>query len=665
MKPVDGGDVVPAVENAKQPQAVPMGGGGLFGLSSDKPTDQKDALDVLTASKLNGAQVDAMLRVVENVAAEKISRESGVAILISAFGLSSNAAQAMIPVKEHTTTPAAKTDAAQSQPDNLAISDITPTKCTFEQRVAQLVEQSTAQNIPLAQAVADAIARAYLEGFVPSDPQAPPPEEPGAKDGEAVANPEVRPTEVGTGVVREPKPGCECPEGECECEQKDILKYTDGGSHVHAYADSANETNVDGDHCHVFMLADGRKFKTSIDGAHKHPIEINSDRVASGKHTHKISVDGVDYEIPESGEHYHEYGPSSTPLSGAHQHTLVLKDGTTVHSMSDADLRDQKGDQDDGQENEKEENKTSEEIKPIGHKFTSEQLTAHVKTMTGDKAEELIAKRALEVEAYWKKLESIFRKSVAKKLRKSWILAKVKAEDSDDLIDEDALEALIKAESLSGSKVMELAVKYGFEHQLADFKLGFPNENAIETIKKIGGKNIQHVTETTKRQIRDIIAAALEENVAIGEVGKRVTEYFNSPLLANRSQTIARLETLQAISVGQDIKTQSFKEEYPERKDDLVKMWLDSRDERVRGNPDGLYPDALDNHWELNGEIVAESESFSNGLKFPRDPEGGPEQIINCRCTYLTFLKQDQDLIEEAVGDEPSEFAGTTEGGKT
>ena len=42
-------------------------------------------------------------------------------------------------------------------------------------------------------------------------------------------------------------------------------------------------------------------------------------------------------------------------------------------------------------------------------------------------------------------------------------------------------------------------------------------------------------------------------------------------------------------------------------------------------------------HVRLDGETVGIDEKFSNGLRFPRDPEDDrPEELINCRC-YLVY----------------------------
>jgi hypothetical protein len=35
----------------------------------------------------------------------------------------------------------------------------------------------------------------------------------------------------------------------------------------------------------------------------------------------------------------------------------------------------------------------------------------------------------------------------------------------------------------------------------------------------------------------------------------------------------------------------------------------------------------------MNGETVALSEDFSNGLAWPGDPRGGPAEVANCGCS--------------------------------
>lgn len=65
-------------------------------------------------------------------------------------------------------------------------------------------------------------------------------------------------------------------------------------------------------------------------------------------------------------------------------------------------------------------------------------------------------------------------------------------------------------------------------------------------------------------------------------------------------------------------------------------VWRTSRDERVRGNPRGLYPHARHNHWEREGKVY----SWDN------PPAGGhPGQDIQCRC-YAELVVE--DLVDVA-----------------
>ena len=55
-----------------------------------------------------------------------------------------------------------------------------------------------------------------------------------------------------------------------------------------------------------------------------------------------------------------------------------------------------------------------------------------------------------------------------------------------------------------------------------------------------------------------------------------------------------------------------------------TKIWRTAGDNRVR-----------DSHAAIDGEEVGIDALFSNGLKRPKDPNGRPEEIYNCRCTIL------------------------------
>lgn len=60
---------------------------------------------------------------------------------------------------------------------------------------------------------------------------------------------------------------------------------------------------------------------------------------------------------------------------------------------------------------------------------------------------------------------------------------------------------------------------------------------------------------------------------------------------------------------------------------DVKKQWLAALDPRTRGS-----------HRHLDGEAVELDAEFSNGLKYPGDPDGPASEVYNCRCTIVPVI---------------------------
>ena len=60
----------------------------------------------------------------------------------------------------------------------------------------------------------------------------------------------------------------------------------------------------------------------------------------------------------------------------------------------------------------------------------------------------------------------------------------------------------------------------------------------------------------------------------------------------------------------------------------LAKEWISTNDSRTRHS-----------HAALDGAIVDQDKKFANGLMFPGDPSGRPEEVWNCRCTVAAVVK--------------------------
>lgn len=71
---------------------------------------------------------------------------------------------------------------------------------------------------------------------------------------------------------------------------------------------------------------------------------------------------------------------------------------------------------------------------------------------------------------------------------------------------------------------------------------------------------------------------------------------------------------------------------------DVRKQWLAALDSRTRSS-----------HRHLDGEVVELDAEFSNGLKYPGDPDGPASEVYNCRCTLVPVIGDvEYDDVERA-----------------
>lgn len=74
----------------------------------------------------------------------------------------------------------------------------------------------------------------------------------------------------------------------------------------------------------------------------------------------------------------------------------------------------------------------------------------------------------------------------------------------------------------------------------------------------------------------------------------------------------------------------------------MKQVWMSTLDGRTR-----------DSHAMMDGEKVDVGETFSNGCRYPGDPEGAPAEIYNCRCTLVAEV-EGSDAYNGAA--RPSEY---------
>lgn len=100
----------------------------------------------------------------------------------------------------------------------------------------------------------------------------------------------------------------------------------------------------------------------------------------------------------------------------------------------------------------------------------------------------------------------------------------------------------------------------------------------------------------------------------------------NARTAVTSARNSGQLETLQqAKNIGVDVR----------------KEWLAYLDGATR-----------DSHRHMNGEVVELNDTFSNGLRYPGDPNGAGAEIYNCRCTMVGNINGKETEEINNVSDE-------------
>lgn len=149
------------------------------------------------------------------------------------------------------------------------------------------------------------------------------------------------------------------------------------------------------------------------------------------------------------------------------------------------------------------------------------------------------------------------------------------------------------------------------------------NERANAYVQQRGARLVQHVNDTTRRQLKETLADGIANDETLNELVARVREVY-SERRTGGAATIARTETASAYNFAT---LEAYDQAGIETKE-----WLTARDDVVR-----------EAHAELDGQVVPVNAPFvmtdSQGgvweADYPGDPSLPPELSINCRCTLL------------------------------
>jgi uncharacterized protein with gpF-like domain len=120
------------------------------------------------------------------------------------------------------------------------------------------------------------------------------------------------------------------------------------------------------------------------------------------------------------------------------------------------------------------------------------------------------------------------------------------------------------------------------------------------------------ITATNTAQAEEIITQGQKEGIAAGVIAGNMRTFYKE----NTEQKATRTATTEVAQSSGFARNESAKDAGKRKR-----VWVTMGDGLVR-----------DLHSAINGQARPFGKRYSNGLMFPGDPGGPPEEVINCRC---------------------------------
>ncbi|MCF0074038.1 phage head morphogenesis protein [Dyadobacter sp. CY261] len=168
----------------------------------------------------------------------------------------------------------------------------------------------------------------------------------------------------------------------------------------------------------------------------------------------------------------------------------------------------------------------------------------------------------------------------------------------------------------------------------AGFGAGFFNPAWLQRLKNLVygldvASRVTSIANTLKKKLRAVLGRAVKEEVRPSAMARRIQNEMGGKFSEARARLIARTESTYVANVA-------AKQQAIETGLKLVKVWIDTRDSRVR-----------DTHWK-NPDPIGFSDKFKVGdalMDHPGDPAGGAKECCNCRCCVAYLPADDHEDI--------------------
>ena len=145
------------------------------------------------------------------------------------------------------------------------------------------------------------------------------------------------------------------------------------------------------------------------------------------------------------------------------------------------------------------------------------------------------------------------------------------------------------------------------------------NEDAVKMLIEenpdLLPKTKTHDKRYNLKRINSTIALGIVNGESIDEIAQRVGK------ISDTSRISATRTATTMITTAQNAGRMNGYRRCQQMGMTIKHRWLSANDRHTRAS-----------HKAINGQIIAIGEKFSNGLEYPGDPGGAPEEVYNCRC---------------------------------
>lgn len=208
--------------------------------------------------------------------------------------------------------------------------------------------------------------------------------------------------------------------------------------------------------------------------------------------------------------------------------------------------------------------------------------------------------------------------------------------DLRDSIAEDLSHAnRIAAQLVNKSTVDIYALNYNYGTYEVESGYGIDTSFTLvdhSTVERLLSDNPEIIPQASVNIPKDLrwnrqkITSAITQGILQGESIPNIAKRLRSVTGMNQKAAIrnARTYTTAAENGGRV-------DSYRRAQDmgiELDQQWMATLDGRTRTS-----------HRHLDGEVIHVGGTFSNGCRYPGDPEGAPWEIYNCRCTLVAKIR--------------------------